>query len=51
MCQVMKNLRICVDCHNVTKFISRVSKRGIIVRDTKRFHHFKDGMCSCGNYW
>lgn len=49
--RVMKNLRVCVDCHNVTKFISRISKREIIVRDAKRFHHFKDGMCSCGNYW
>ncbi|KAG6481085.1 hypothetical protein ZIOFF_057677 [Zingiber officinale] len=23
----------------------------IIVRDDKRFHHFKDGKCSCGDYW
>lgn len=49
--RVMKNLRVCVDCHTATKFISRIAKRKIIVRDTKRFHHFEDGMCSCGDYW
>ncbi|KAK9051215.1 hypothetical protein SSX86_027841 [Deinandra increscens subsp. villosa] len=49
--RVMKNLRVCVDCHNVIKFISRITYREIIVRDAKRFHHFKDGVCSCGDYW
>jgi hypothetical protein len=23
----------------------------IIVRDRIRFHHFKDGSCSCKDYW
>ncbi|XP_031260358.1 pentatricopeptide repeat-containing protein At1g20230-like [Pistacia vera] len=49
--QVIKNLRICVDCHAVIKFISSFEKRDIFVRDTNRVHHFKDGVCSCGNYW
>lgn len=49
--QVIKNLRICGDCHSVIKFISRFEKREIYVRDTNRFHHFKDGLCSCGDYW
>ncbi|CAK9168568.1 unnamed protein product [Ilex paraguariensis] len=49
--RIMKNLRVCVDCHNATKFISKIMKREIIVRDVKRFHHFKDGVCSCGDYW
>ncbi|KAL8135710.1 hypothetical protein AgCh_010370 [Apium graveolens] len=49
--QVMKNLRICGDCHVVIKFISSYEAREIFVRDTKRFHHFKDGVCSCGDYW
>ncbi|KAL0912092.1 hypothetical protein M5K25_018040 [Dendrobium thyrsiflorum] len=49
--RVMKNLRVCVDCHTATKFISKIAKRKIIVRDTKRFHHFEDGVCSCGDYW
>eukprot|EP01018_Ginkgo_biloba_P019534 Gb_23934 [translate_table: standard] len=49
--RVMKNLRVCSDCHNATKFISKIVKREIIVRDANRFHHFKDGLCSCGDYW
>ncbi|KAL5708086.1 hypothetical protein ACHQM5_018920 [Ranunculus cassubicifolius] len=49
--RVLKNLRICGDCHNAFKFMSKVVNREIIVRDGKRFHHFKDGECSCGNYW
>jgi hypothetical protein len=49
--QVFKNLRICGDCHKAIKFISEIEKREIIVRDTTRFHHFKDGSCSCGDYW
>ncbi|GAV72319.1 PPR domain-containing protein/PPR_2 domain-containing protein/DYW_deaminase domain-containing protein [Cephalotus follicularis] len=49
--RVFKNLRICGDCHNSFKFISEVVGREIVVRDGKRFHHFKDGKCSCGDYW
>lgn len=49
--RVYKNLRVCGDCHDITKFISKVTEREIIVRDFKRFHHFKDGVCSCGDYW
>ncbi|XP_020585606.1 pentatricopeptide repeat-containing protein At3g46790, chloroplastic-like [Phalaenopsis equestris] len=49
--RVMKNLRVCVDCHSATKFISKITKRTIIVRDAKRFHHFENGACSCGDYW
>lgn len=49
--RVFKNLRICGDCHNAFKFISKVVDREIVVRDGKRFHHFRNGECSCGNYW
>ncbi|PIA50379.1 hypothetical protein AQUCO_01300844v1 [Aquilegia coerulea] len=49
--RVTKNLRVCNDCHIATKFISKIEGRDIIVRDVKRFHHFKDGSCSCGDYW
>ncbi|XP_068662377.1 pentatricopeptide repeat-containing protein At1g11290, chloroplastic [Aristolochia californica] len=49
--QIRKNLRVCGDCHNATKFISLVTGREIIVRDMQRFHHFKDGHCSCRDYW
>ncbi|CAL5384824.1 unnamed protein product [Camellia sinensis] len=48
--RVFKNLRICGDCHNAFKFMSKVVAREIVVRDGKRFHHFRNGDCSCGNY-
>ncbi|KNA19726.1 hypothetical protein SOVF_059080 [Spinacia oleracea] len=48
---VTKNLRVCGDCHDVIKYITLVTKREITVRDTSRFHHFKDGVCSCGDFW
>ncbi|KAK1263029.1 Pentatricopeptide repeat-containing protein [Acorus gramineus] len=48
--RVLKNLRICGDCHNAIKFISRAVEREIVVRDGRRFHHFRDGECSCGDY-
>ncbi|KAI3808275.1 hypothetical protein L1987_24224 [Smallanthus sonchifolius] len=49
--RVFKNLRVCADCHNVIKHISKIVGRLIIVRDSHRFHHFRDGICSCGDYW
>lgn len=49
--RIYKNLRVCGDCHNVTKLISKITERDIIVRDSNRFHHFKSGVCSCGDYW
>ncbi|XP_010249098.1 PREDICTED: pentatricopeptide repeat-containing protein At1g08070, chloroplastic-like [Nelumbo nucifera] len=49
--RVMKNLRACGDCHLATKLISKIYSREIIVRDRNRFHHFKDGTCSCNDYW
>ncbi|XP_077213698.1 pentatricopeptide (PPR) repeat-containing protein [Tasmannia lanceolata] len=49
--RIMKNLRVCNDCHSAIKFISKVVEREIIVRDSTRFHHFKEGSCSCGDYW
>ncbi|KAI5661312.1 hypothetical protein M9H77_20635 [Catharanthus roseus] len=48
---VLKNLRICGDCHAVIKFISGFEEREIFVRDTARFHQFKEGVCSCGDVW
>ncbi|XP_057866535.2 pentatricopeptide repeat-containing protein At1g08070, chloroplastic-like [Cryptomeria japonica] len=49
--RVVKNLRVCADCHTATKFISRIVAREIVVRDANRFHHFKSGHCSCRDYW
>ncbi|XP_076941993.1 pentatricopeptide repeat-containing protein At2g03880, mitochondrial-like [Bidens hawaiensis] len=49
--QIFKNLRVCVDCHSVFKFISNIERRRIVLRDPFRYHHFSDGKCSCGDYW
>lgn len=49
--RVIKNLRICEDCHTAVKLISKVTNRLIIVRDASRFHHFCDGTCTCADHW
>ncbi|KAL5981624.1 hypothetical protein ACLOJK_015687 [Asimina triloba] len=49
--RVMKNLRVCGDCHSAIKLISKVTRREIILRDANRFHHFRGGSCSCKDYW
>eukprot|EP01018_Ginkgo_biloba_P034753 Gb_24825 [translate_table: standard] len=49
--RVIKNLRVCGDCHTASKLISKIVGREILVRDASRFHHFKEGFCSCGDYW
>lgn len=49
--RVTKNLRVCNDCHEMIKVVSKVTRRKIVVRDRKRFHHFENGACSCGDYW
>ncbi|XP_047335321.1 pentatricopeptide repeat-containing protein At4g15720 [Impatiens glandulifera] len=48
---VMKNLRMCRDCHEAFKLISEMVDRDIVVRDVNRFHHFKNGVCTCGDFW
>ncbi|XP_043700496.1 pentatricopeptide repeat-containing protein At3g12770 [Telopea speciosissima] len=49
--RITKNLRACVNCHSAAKLISKIVNREIVIRDANRFHHFKDGLCSCGDYW
>ncbi|XVE53631.1 hypothetical protein DITRI_Ditri03aG0018400 [Diplodiscus trichospermus] len=49
--RIVKNLRVCTDCHSATKLISKIYHREIIARDRSRFHHFKDGSCSCKDFW
>ncbi|OMO84487.1 hypothetical protein COLO4_22007 [Corchorus olitorius] len=49
--RIMKNLRICEDCHSFMCGVSQITGRVIIVRDNLRFHHFHGGKCSCGNFW
>ncbi|OVA09948.1 Pentatricopeptide repeat [Macleaya cordata] len=49
--RVVKNLRVCRDCHSAIKLITQVYDREIILRDCNRFHHFKNGCCSCNDFW
>ncbi|KAG6537001.1 pentatricopeptide repeat-containing protein At5g66520-like [Zingiber officinale] len=49
--RIMKNLRICEDCHSFTKISSKTYECEIVVRDRNRFHHFRDGVCSCMDFW
>nr|KYP62442.1 Pentatricopeptide repeat-containing protein At5g50990 family [Cajanus cajan] len=49
--RISKNLRICLDCHNWIKIVSKILNREIIVRDRIRFHQFEGGVCSCRDYW
>ncbi|XP_075477870.1 pentatricopeptide repeat-containing protein At2g03880, mitochondrial [Primulina tabacum] len=49
--RIYKNLRVCGDCHNAVKFISQVYQRHIVLRDSNCFHHFREGICSCADFW
>ncbi|KAG2576606.1 pentatricopeptide repeat-containing protein At5g50390, chloroplastic-like [Panicum virgatum] len=49
--RITQSHRLCLDCHKIIKFLTKVAKREIVVRDGSRFHHFKLGICSCGDYW
>ncbi|WCJ30282.1 pentatricopeptide (PPR) repeat-containing protein [Euphorbia peplus] len=49
--RIVKNLRVCSDCHSAIKLISRIYDREIVMRDRHRFHHFKNGLCSCNDFW
>ncbi|KAL1199604.1 Pentatricopeptide repeat-containing protein [Cardamine amara subsp. amara] len=49
--KIMKNLRMCQDCHTFMRLASEVTGRVIIMRDNMRFHHFRSGACSCGDFW
>ncbi|KAL3527906.1 hypothetical protein ACH5RR_012562 [Cinchona calisaya] len=49
--RIYKNLRVCGDCHAAMKFMSKIYHRHIILRDSKCFHHFREGTCSCGDYY
>ncbi|CAN6994404.1 hypothetical protein IGI04_017437 [Brassica rapa subsp. trilocularis] len=49
--RIIKNLRVCGDCHVAFKYISVIKNREITLRDGSRFHHFVNGKCSCDDYW
>lgn len=45
---IINNIFICGDCHTISRLISKVAGREIIVMDVSWYHHFKDGMCFVG---
>uniref|UniRef100_A0A803KZL0 DYW domain-containing protein n=1 Tax=Chenopodium quinoa TaxID=63459 RepID=A0A803KZL0_CHEQI len=49
--RVIKSTRMCSDCHTAAKFFSVLRKREIILKDGVRFHHFREGRCSCNDHW
>ncbi|GAB2219297.1 hypothetical protein Droror1_Dr00006932 [Drosera rotundifolia] len=49
--RIRKNIRICGDCHLFAKLVANLEGRIIVIRDPIRYHHFRDGECSCGDYW
>ncbi|XP_024536027.1 pentatricopeptide repeat-containing protein At3g46790, chloroplastic-like [Selaginella moellendorffii] len=49
--RIVKNFRVCDDCHAATALISKLEKRLIIYKDASRVHVFQDGRCSCDNYF
>ncbi|XP_057422355.1 pentatricopeptide repeat-containing protein At4g33170-like [Lotus japonicus] len=49
--RIVKNLRICKDCHEAFKYMTRVLEREIIVRDVNRYHRFLNGSCTCKDIW
>ncbi|XP_054796212.1 pentatricopeptide repeat-containing protein At1g19720 [Prosopis cineraria] len=49
--RIVKNLRMCRDCHRTAKYISLAYGCEIYANDSSCFHHFKGGLCSCKDYW
>lgn len=49
--RVIKNLRMCSDCHTFAKLVSDIYSREIVIRDNSRYHFFRQGLCSCMDYW
>ncbi|KAF8396488.1 hypothetical protein HHK36_018111 [Tetracentron sinense] len=48
---VVKNILLCGDCHTFLKYVSAVTGREISLRDGSGFHFFRNGECSCRDYW
>ncbi|XP_030488856.2 pentatricopeptide repeat-containing protein At4g01030, mitochondrial [Cannabis sativa] len=49
--RVIKNTRVCSDCHEAAKYLSLIRNREIFLRDGLRFHHIKEGKCTCNDCW
>ncbi|CAG7903967.1 unnamed protein product [Brassica rapa] len=48
---VLSNFRICPNCHDALKLMSEITGRQLIKRDSKKFHIFGKGLCSCNDRW
>ncbi|KAI0504352.1 hypothetical protein KFK09_015304 [Dendrobium nobile] len=49
--RIIKNVRMCAKCHGTTKLVSRLYGRDILIKDRKCLHYFRNGKCSCKDYW
>lgn len=49
--RVIKNTRVCSDCHTAAKYMSLIRKCEIFMKDGIRFHHFREGECTCNDCW
>lgn len=49
--RVINNTRVCTDCHEAAKYMSLIRSREIFLRDGLRFHHIKEGKCTCNGCW
>ncbi|KAJ0983755.1 hypothetical protein J5N97_002111 [Dioscorea zingiberensis] len=49
--RIIKSVRMCTVCHSAAKLISKSRRREILLKDPSCLHHFKDGKCSCRDYW
>ena len=47
---IIKNTRICMDCHYFVMLVTELVDREIILREGNRVHSFKKGNCSCRGY-
>ncbi|CAN6213238.1 unnamed protein product [Urochloa humidicola] len=45
--RVVKNIRMCGDCHSFLEHASATTGKVISVRDSSGFHIFRGGKCSC----
>jgi pentatricopeptide repeat protein len=45
--RVVKNIRMCGDCHSFLEHASAATGKVISVRDSSGFHIFRGGKCSC----
>ncbi|XP_024521940.1 pentatricopeptide repeat-containing protein At2g13600 isoform X1 [Selaginella moellendorffii] len=51
--RISKSGRVCGDCHDVLAAISRQGGGGrlVVCKDISCVHAFRDGHCSCGDFW